>query len=123
MIGTRLAALLMALAALGLYLAPAYRANPNYVRSASTLAVLHELTGAGFVDEIRVETGGAPDLSTVTGQAAASKSSAASGLLTQEVTSYSFKLLTKSRCFELQSGCLEIQQKHVLKAVSVKVLL
>lgn len=118
--GTQTALLVLALLALGIYFAPAYRANPDYVRSASTVAIMGQFVDVRLINGIKVERGAAPDISKVTWQASTSKIDAASGVLTQEETSYSFTLLTKSRCFELEPGCLEIQQKKILKVVSVQ---
>ena len=122
MIGTRVAAVLFVLGGAGVYCAPVYKANLDYVRAVSMLAVLPDLKAAG-IGKISVERGKARDISTITGQAKASRTNLASSLLTQEDTRYSFKLVTKSYCLELEPGCLEIQQRNILKAVSVKVLM
>lgn len=122
MIGTRVAAVLFVLGSAGVYCAPAYKANLDYARTVSMLAVLPDLKAAR-IDKIMVARGETRDISTITGQAKASRTDTASSLLTEEDTRYSFKLVTKSYCFELQPGCLEIQQKNILKAVSVKVFM
>lgn len=119
----RMALLVLAILASGIYFAPAYKANPDYVRSASTVAIMGQFEDARLISGIKVERGGAPDISKVTGQAAASKIKATSGFLTREDTNYSFELLTRSHCFELEPACLEILQTNIIKAVSVKVIM
>ncbi|MGO8780724.1 MAG: hypothetical protein ACLQKK_17725 [Rhodomicrobium sp.] len=120
---TRLALLLIALLTLGFYFTPAYRANPIYVRSTLMLTIIHQIDDASLIKWVKVERAGAPDISTVTAQAATSKTDFTNGFLTRESAKYSFKLVAKSLCLELEPNCLQIQKENILKAVSVKVLM
>ena len=117
---THLALFLIALLTLGFYFAPAYRANPVYVRSALMLTIIHQTDDASLIKWVKVEKAGAPDLSTVTAQAATSKTDFTNGFLARESAKYSFKLVAKSLCMELEPNSCRIQKENILKAVSVR---
>jgi hypothetical protein len=111
-----------AILALGaVLLPPHYKANPDYVRSASARAVLQDIGDANITGDISVAPSARADTAYVSGNAMETRSSFEQGFLTLQRTDYSFRLLTRSHCFELQANCLEIKDKDVRKTVSVKV--
>jgi hypothetical protein len=99
---------------------PHYQANPAYVRSVTSLAVLRELQNATLTDEIVVTPSGKAGISYVTLGAKASARSTLEGLPIDVNTILSYRLTTKSQCFELEAGCLELKAKSVRKQISIR---
>ena len=97
-----------------------YKANPDFVRSASSVAALQEFKGGDLVSDEVTMTSDSRELSTVSLRLKQSKSSSDYGLLAMEEISYALQLKTASHCLELQPGCLEVKQKKVLKTISVR---
>ena len=100
---------------------PVHKANLTYVRGATAMAFMHELGTLHAPLTIAAQPADRPDLMLVSAGAVEISSSELAGLRTDRETTYKFSGRTRSYCFELEPGCLEIEQKQVSKAVSVKV--
>ncbi len=113
-------AILLSLTGLGLvFYLPRYKANPAFIQSIASLRVLQELPGASL-SSIAVAQSNRPDISFVTVAAVSSKRSTSGSFLTEENTTLSYRSRTKSRCLELEPGCLEMQHETISQAISVK---
>ena len=97
-----------------------YKANPDFVRSASSIAALQEFKGGDLVSDEVTTTSDLSEISNVSLHLKQSKSSSDYGLLAKEEISYALQLKTASHCLEIQPGCLEVKQKKVLKTISVR---
>jgi hypothetical protein len=100
---------------------PVHKANLSYVRGATAMALMHELGNLHAPLTIAAQQADRPDLMLVSASAVEISSSELAGLRTDRKTTYKFSVRTRSYCFELEPGCLKIDQKQVSKAVSVKV--
>jgi hypothetical protein len=100
---------------------PARRANLDYVRVVSALVILNELGEPGVVSGLSVEPSARRDIALVAGRAVKVNNSAPAGLRMDQETIFSFSARTRSRCFELEPGCMEMEQKRASTSVSVKV--
>jgi|GEM_PF-4114600 len=112
-----------AIIAAGYHLPIYYKANPNLVLSAASVSELHAFEGAKILENKVSVNPRAANISFVTLQLRQAQASFEDGLLANTEIGYNLHLTTKSRCFELEPGCLEITEKKVLKAVSVGVAL
>jgi hypothetical protein len=99
-----------------------YRADPNLVLSAASVSELRALQGAKLLENRVAISPNAGDTAFVTLYLTEAQFSA-EGPLTKTEIGYNLHLTTRSRCYELEPGCLEIRNKSVLKAVSVGVAL
>jgi hypothetical protein len=97
-----------------------YKANPDFVRSVSSVAALREFEGGDLVSNEVTMTSDSRQISDVSLRLKQSKSSSEYGLLAKEEIRYALQLKTASHCLELQPGCLEVKEKKVLKTISVK---
>jgi hypothetical protein len=97
--------------------------NLTYVRSATAMAIMHELGTPKAALTISAQPAGRPDLTLVLAGAVELSLSDLAGLRTDQETTYKFSGRTRSYCFELEPGCLEIEQKRLSKAVSIRVLM
>ncbi len=100
---------------------PPYKANLDYVRGAATVKVMHELNEPRAVLHIAAEPAGTPGISLISGSAVELRPSETNGLRTETKTIYTFNGQTKSSCFEIEPGCLEIRHGPFSKSVSVNV--
>ncbi|MBJ7532825.1 hypothetical protein JDN40_01670 [Rhodomicrobium vannielii ATCC 17100] len=108
--------------ALGLNMPVFYKADPNLVLSAASVSELKAFQGAQLLENRVTISPKAGDTAFVTLQLTEAQFSA-EGMRTKTEIGYNLHLTTKSRCYELEPGCLEIRDKSVLKAVSVGVTL
>jgi hypothetical protein len=98
---------------------PARRANLDYVRAVSALMIMNELGEPGAVTGLTVEPSSRPDVTLVATRAVKINNSAPAGLRMDQETIFSFSARTRSRCFELEPGCMEMEEKRSSTSVSV----
>jgi len=111
-----------AIIALGMNIPVFYKADPNLVLSAASVSELKAFEGAKLLENRVAISPKAGDTAFVTLHLTEAQFSA-EGLLTKTEIGYNLHLTTRSLCYELEPGCLEIRDKSVLKAVSVSVAL
>ena len=97
-----------------------YNANPEWVKSMASIAVLREFRNCDLVSTEAAPIPASRDQMAVIIRMKESKDTAAEGLLAKEVINYALRLKTLSQCIELEPGCLKIREKKVLQTVSTK---
>ncbi len=100
-----------------------YRANPDFVRSTASIWALRDFEGGQLLSGEVAVNPAARDTTDVTLRLKETKDSSKEGIRTQEDIGYALHLKTRSHCLELEPGCLEITQKSIVKAISVKAAL
>jgi hypothetical protein len=97
-----------------------YNTNPDLVRSAISFAALQEFTGGDLVSSEVTLDPSSSGVAKVSLRLKQTKNLTEGGILTQENIAYALKLQTRSRCYELDPGCLAIKRKLVLETVAIK---
>ncbi len=115
-----LIALVAGIFAASLELPVFYKANPDYVKSMATVAALQEFKDGGLISNEAAPIAASRDQVAVSIRMRESKETAADGLLAKQEINYALRLKTSSLCLELEPGCLQVREKHILKTVSVK---
>ena len=115
-----LMALVAGIFAASLELPVFYKANPDYVRSMTTVAALKEFKDGDLISNEAARIPASRDQIAVNIHMKELKETAADGLLAKQEINYALRLTTSSQCMELEPGCLQVKEREVLKTVSVK---
>ena len=115
-----LIAIVVAIFAASLELPVFYKANPDYVKSMTTVAALKEFKDGDLISNEAARIPASRDQVAVNIRMKELKETAAEGLLAKQEINYALRLTTSSQCMELEPGCLQVREREVLKTVSVK---
>ena len=99
-----------------------YKANPDYVKSMTTVAALKEFKDGDLISNEAAGIPASRDQVAVNIRMKELKETVADGLLAKQEVNYALRLTTSSQCMELEPGCLQVKERDVLKTVSVKTL-
>jgi hypothetical protein len=99
---------------------PPHKANPTWIRSATSIMLMHEMKDAQMISNNVAPDPGRRDRAAVTVRLEQYNHTTDYGYSANRDVVYEVTALARSRCGEFIPGCMELEQKNVFQTISIK---